>query len=352
MKTAVSEDIQDLIEAVHYRPSITILLPLTARIGMHAEMQQQLKRLTDKVQKKLTAEYPDEVVTAMMHKLAAVVSKIDFTKREKSIALYISPVFSKLLYLDLPVEEKLIIDEVFELRDLLYSKKQVNKYLVLLLGTGMVNIYLVDTGNWIVIPSDRFTFPDTSDREVHEQVANFSDPATLHETETRKFLQHTDKILKEILDTYHLPVFVMGNERILGHFRKIAHDPDYIAAYIPGDHHREDTLHLQKLINPYISQRHAALQHQLQVRLNDAADKKILSAGIKEVWQEAVKKNAGLLVVEKNYMFYSSQVQDGMHARDKVDEVIRLVLESGGDVMFADPDTLEEYNHIALIRYY
>lgn len=348
----IPQDVQEVMDAVHYRPSVTLLIPCKARIGMKTEMEQYLKQEGDKTRKILSAEYPDDIVSAVVHKLDQLFSGIDYEKCKQSIAIYVSPVFSKLVYLDIPVEEKLIIDEVFEIRDLVYSKKQLSKYLLLVLGSKAFNLYLGDSGTWVKILADSYDSVSTSANETHEQIANFSDTSAMHEAETIKFLQHTDHVLKTVLDNYKIPLFVMGPDTITGHFRKITHHGSSVAEYISGDYHHVPATHLEKLIQPYIQKRDTLLQRQLRMQLSDAAGRKKLSAGIKDCWQESKRKNAGLLIVEKNYEFFSEQHTDEFHGRDLVDETIRYVLEAGGDVSFVDRGLLKKYKRIALIRYY
>lgn len=352
MKAHVSQDVQEVMEAVHYRPSITLLMPSRASIGMKEEMQQYLKREGDKIRKKLSAEYPNDTVSLVMQKLNDLFAGITYDNLKKSIAVYVSPVFAKLLYLDVPLEEKLVIDEVFEIRDIVYSKKQLSKYLLLVLGSRDVDLYLVDEGNWVKVLTDSDKSLSTAGKDLHDKVANFSDTVAIHDAETEKFLHYTDHLLKKIESSYPLPLFVMGVDSILGHFRKITHYSDHIAAYIHGDHQHASLPELKKIIQPYINKRDALLQQQIKMQLNDAAGRKKLSAGIKEVWQQAKSKNAGLLVVEKNYMFSSELDMPGSNGRDLVDESIRYVLEAGGDVAFVGHGLLKKYKHIALIRYY
>ena len=62
--------------------------------------------------------YPADVEIMMMKKLRTIIKNLNFNTHKKSIAIFLSPVFEKVLYLDISVEEKIIIDESFEIRDL------------------------------------------------------------------------------------------------------------------------------------------------------------------------------------------------------------------------------------------
>ncbi|MEP7129480.1 MAG: hypothetical protein ABI729_11455, partial [Chitinophagales bacterium] len=92
---------------------------------------------------------------------------------------------------------------------------------------------------------------------------------------------------------------------------------------------------------------------------------KKLAEGIRDVWKEASNHNGRLLVVEKDYTFAAYQGSNGAvignaadlsvnagNIKDAVDGIIEMVLANGGEIEFAEKDSLKEYRHIALIKFY
>jgi len=134
-KAITTPEISEVMEALHYRPAISIILPFEPKMKSKTELIHSLKIATDSVEKDLMENYPDEMSILVMRKLRAIINGLNFNSYKKSIAIYVSPVFEKVLYLDIPVEEKIIVDESFEIRDLVYCKKQLHKYLVLLVSS-------------------------------------------------------------------------------------------------------------------------------------------------------------------------------------------------------------------------
>jgi hypothetical protein len=277
----------------------------------------------------------------------------------------VSPVFEKLLYLDVAVEEKIIIDESFEIRDLIYSKKQLHKYLLLLLSSKENKMYLGNSDNFVRLVFDVPTEEVDKFSVLPEKVANFSDLSGRKEIQMDKYLHHIDKALDSILHAYHLPLFVIGTERIMGHFKKMTKHAPEVAEYIHGNYDEATEPELMSVMKPYITNLKKAKQKEILHQLDIAAGKKTLSFGMKEVWREAMDHNGKLLVVEKNYMYPAQQagVDDVIYKadrsaspvsyiRDAVDDVIEKVLEKGGDVEFVDKGLLSNYQHIALVHYY
>ncbi len=365
MNTNIAPEIREVMGALHYRPSVSIILPFEPKMNLKTELMYSLKRAMKKVEDELITQYPVEITALVMDKLNKLVNNLNFNTYKKSIALYISPVFEKVLYLDVAVEEKIIVDESFEIRDLVYSKKELHKYLVLLLSGKESRMYLGNTGDLVRIISDRPEHIDAYVNEAPERVANFSDMSERREMMMKKFLYHIDHSLDIVLNAYHLPLFVMGTDRILGHFKQITRHEKAIVEIIHGNYEESTMAQLQEVLQPYVNDWKKIKQRDLLNQVEEAAGRKKLAVGIKAVWHDAAHKNGQLLVVEKNYMYPAQQgsasdVIEDLHEpynrfsyiKDAVDDIIEAVLENGGDVEFVDEGLLQLYNKIVLINYY
>jgi hypothetical protein len=364
MTTTMTPELRELIEAVHYRPAVSIIMPFEPKMSLKTELVKSLKFAVDKVGQELQENYPDEMSTLVMQKLKGIFKNLNFNTHKKSIAIYVSPVFEKVLYLDIAVEEKIIVDESFEIRDLVYSKKQLHKYLVLMLSANESRIYLGNTETFVRIVSNT-SQSVAFENDAPERVANFSDVADRKQILMNKFLHHIDNGLDIILNAYHLPLFVLGTDKIAGHFKKLTKHASAVIEYVHGNYEEAATDELKKILQPYISDWQKVKQKDLLNQLEEAAGKNKLATGMKEVWREAMNQKGRLLVVEKNYMFAAEHgSKEGIiykaiepynkfsYIKDAVDDVMEKVLENSGDVEFVDEGVLKDYNHIALVQYY
>lgn len=365
MNTVITPDILDIMQAVHYRPAVSLIIPFDTRLHDRVHLAQSLKFATDKVEAGLKQQYPTELVKPMLQKLQHVIAGIDFSTRKKSIAIFVSPVFEKILYLEIPVEEKIIIDESFEIRDLIYCRKQLQKYVVLLLSQKECKIFLGDYEGFVRIathtPETVYAFIN----EVPERVANFSDVQERREVMMDKFLQHVDQSVGEVLQAYPLPLFVIGTEKITGHFRQISSHTRQVTEYVHGNYEKAGLPELKEILKPYIREWKKGIEKDLLRQLEAAAGEKKLVTGIMDVWREAVGKKGRLLVVEKNYMYPAvhGEKEELIEAatepfnrysliRDAVDDIMEKVIGHGGDVEFVEEGVLKEHRKIALIKYY
>ncbi|MBL0153557.1 MAG: hypothetical protein IPP93_08740 [Chitinophagaceae bacterium] len=365
MKTILTPDIQEVMNAVHYRPSVSVILPVIPGSGFKASLAYTLKTLPHKIELELQKKYPDDICQAVIRKLKSAIKNVDYNTRRKSIAIYISPVFEKLLYLDIALDEKIFVDESFEIRDLLYCKKQSYKCLVLLLGSKGGRICLWDNNNFLQINTGNPGDMQEHANDAPERVANFSDMADRKEVLMENTLHQVDRSLSSILHIYQLPLFVLGNDRVLGHFKSRSSHNAAVTEYVHGNYEEASAVQLAKILEPHITAaRHFAQQHLLS-QLEEAAGQKQLVCGMKAVWDAVQQKRGRLLVVEKNYMYAGPAenlqgagtpsflpVKKNSLSADIADEAMERVLKYGGDVEFTEEGVLDAYEHIALVLYY
>lgn len=365
MNRIISPEISEVTGALHYHPAVSVILPFEPKMGLKTALSKALEMAADKVERELQENYPADVEIMMMQKLRAIIKNLNFNTYKKSIAIFLSPVFEKVLYLDISVEEKIIIDESFEIRDLVYSRKQMHKYLVLQLSSNTYRIYLGNSETFIRIVSNTPVTEDTYIHDAPERVANFSDNKERKEILLDKFLHHADNALDIILQSYKLPLYVMGTNRVLGHFKKLTKHLGMVTGYINGNYEEMTIPDLKEVLQPYINDWQQVMQKDVLNKLDEAAGKQKLVLGMRNVWREATAKKGQLLLLEKNYMYAAEHGSSDeiiykatepynkfSYIKDAVDDVIEKVLENGGDVEFVDEGLLKDYHHIALILFY
>lgn len=356
---------EEILQAVKYMPCVSIIMPFEPKMSLKSELEYKLKLAVGKVDSELMASYTEDKALAVLRKLRALIQDLDYSTYKKSIAIFVSPVVEKIFYLDIPVEEKIIIDDSFEIRDLVYSKKEMHKYLVLVLSAKRSRIYLGNTVTFVRIVSNVPDHVAAYKNDIAERVANFSDPSDRKEVMLDKFLRHTDAGLSILLKSYPLPLFVIGADRVIGHFKKITRNEKRILGYVHGNYEDATEEELRKVLEPQIADWKKVKQQDLLYQLETAAGNKKLVVGMENVWREAMHKKGKLLIVEKNYIYpahlggdkdviynENHKAEKNFYIKDAVDDVIEQVFENGGDVEFVDPDVLKDYGRIALIMYY
>ena len=340
MSIHLSNEEQEVVSAIKYLPSISVILPFRSAISLQMELHYQLKIVLDKVRTRLLSRYSPESAMPVMEKFTNVLGRIDLNSHKQSLAIYVSPVVEKIFYLDVAVEEKIVIDESFEIRDLVYNKKQPDRYLVLQLSAEQSKIYLADSSGFAHIKSHVPENIHAYILDPLEKVANFTDPEKHKEMLLEKFLHHLDQGLSLVLKEYPLPVFVMGAERVLGHFRKITKNEKSLVQFIHGNYLAASGPELHDVLKPYLTDWEESRERDCLAQLEQAMSAGRLEYGIKQVLEAAKEKKGRLLLVEKDLK------------KEAVNDVIESVVSAGGDVEFVSNGSLERYGGIALVKFY
>lgn len=365
MHSQIADQFAEVMTSPKYLPCISLIMPFEPKMGLKKELDYKLKTAVDKIHRELEENYPNEKSVPVLKKLHKVIGELNYNTHKKSIAIFVSPLVEKVYYLDMPVEEKIIIDESFEIRDLIYSKKEIHKYLMAVLSGKWTKIYLGNTTQFFRITSNVPDNINAYKNEIGEKIANFSDENKRKEILLDKFLRHTDHGLSILLQAYKLPLFVMGTTKTIGHFKSISHNLKHVIDYIPGNFEEKTEAEFHAIMTPYLNNWKQVQQKRLMNEIDDSLSHKKLAVGINEVWKAALQKRGRLLIVEKNFIYPAQHsdipevifkkeeiVENAFYIKDAVDDIIEKVVSSGGDVEFVDEGILKDYNKIVLLEYY
>lgn len=363
MKKTLDLQLQEVLNPVKYRPCVSLIMSFEPKMSKKHELEYLLKTHLQSIEQQLISEYPSEKAIPVLNKLHSAVKKVDYNSYKKSIAIYVSPLIERIYYLDIEVTEKMIIDESFEVRDLVYNKKEQRKFLLLHIGAQHSSFYLFDAGRLSRIKSNSFSHIREITADSTESIRELADGDRRKEIVIEKFLRLTDEGIEAINAHYPFPIFLIATEKIIGHFKKISHSLPKIAGYIHGNFETLTEKQVAALLIPQFQEWNNIYTQSLLIRIESAFSANKLSYGVERTWAAATKKNCKLLIVEKNFIcpaehgespekINTSGLKNGYYIKDAVDDIIEMVLLNGGDVEFVEDGALSHLERIALIHYY
>ena len=338
-------------------PVVSIVMPFDAKITPGTELKERLEQILAQVSIELEACYSREDAYPVLTQLRKLMAGLNYSTYKKSIAIFVSPVICKVYYMDIPVHEHIAVNKPFEMRHIVECKQQANQYMVFVLSSMSIKMFVGNTGGFNRILSSTH-YIAVSENHIPERVSNFSDRSARKEVILDKFLRHADNVLGEILKSYPYPLFVLSPERTAGHFKKLTNNGRHIVGYVHGNFDDATEKTLRETIMPYIAKWEDVKQLHLLNLLDDALSAGKLAVGMRSVYKEASCKKGQLLVIERNCTsplkaFVGGALADHpFFIKDAIDVVIEKVLESGGDVEFVNEGALMPYRKIALIKYY
>lgn len=326
-------------------PSVSIFLPFNPKMDSKKDITKKLQVAVDKVEQQLFDNFSFEMAMLVMHKLKAILQNLNYSSHKKSLAIFVSPVFEKVFYLNMEIEEKIAIDSTFQIRDLVKSKKQLYEYLVLKITDTECRIYANQSGEMETIFLYRM---ENGWNEL--------------EVTAEKFLQRIDNTLEFILESNNLPLFVLGNKSLINHFCGITKHASFIVEFIPDENEYITNDDIKNILKPYLQDWQRIKQKLIALQLQDATKNCNLATGMSNVFRMAGRRNTRILLVEEGYEYPSANADSEeiiykatqpysrySYIKNAVDEVIEKILDRDGDVEFVSKKMMEKHNHIALL---
>lgn len=355
-----------VINAPQIAPSVSLIIPTDKRYPQYRIDEGRVKALVKRAENELLEEFSEKKTMIVINKLRTLISTIDHKKLSKALAIFVSTEKEKMIYLPFHVQEKLIIDSSFEIRDLLYSTKNSYGYLLLIIVNHQSKVYRGYNNKLIEINLNNMPLNiEEVKRDLPSKVANFSTADAVREINLDNYLKKIDDALSVKLNEIDTPVIVCGVQRTLGHFKKLTKNSKKIVAFVEGSYEKSPLKEIYNAIEPSIlSLKELDRQNSLN-KLEDAINRKEYVYGIEDVWRAAAEKKGRLLIVEKDFVCPAKMGKDEYTLNtmvldkndpqvfpDVVDDLIELVLKNDGDIAFVNSGELEKYQRIALITRY
>jgi len=365
MQSVLTKETAPVTAAAHYWPAVSVIMPFDPKMVTSSALRLALKSACRKIERQLLDNYPSDIALIMMAKFNDIVERLNFSTHRKSIAIFASPVFEKVIYLDIPVEERITVGGSFAIRDLLRCRKNEHRYLVLQLGEHHSHIYSGNAGTLVKIlsatPRSEFVYENTTAEKPEACYGK----GRQNEISLQKFLRQVDNTLNNILRAYPLPLFIAGPESLTTCFKALTAHGRAVIDYVYADNGKANEKELAGLLAPYVGNWKQVEEKNILNKLKETECAGNLLYGMGAVWYASMRGQGQLLLLEENFSYDGrKECSDGLAygatkqynafscTSDEADEVIEKVLQNGGDIAFAPERILKDYNHIALIKSY
>lgn len=319
-------------------PFVSLILPFNPKMTSKSAISESMRRAVQKITNDLNGRYNGVVAELVLQKLQSALSTLNYATHKSSIAIFLSPVFEKILYLDMPVDEKVTVDSDFMIRDIVLTKSKPKQVLLIAPTGSDTRIYLADDNKMTLIISNN-----------------------IGEMETCDHIRSIDNTLDILLRSYHLPVFVAADEDTCLQFKKHTRHSGEVLEYIVSPSVHSDTQDLQELLRPFIKDMETIQAKEISHFLARAGNDNHLTTGLDNINKTASCYQGSLLLIEKGYTYAQGvttstrpsayQPARFSYIKDSVDDVIEKALLNGGDVAFVESGVLPGNEHIALIQH-
>jgi hypothetical protein len=353
-------DLKEL-QALTKVPALSILLPTHRTSPDNKQDPIQVKNLVKEASDRLSEEFSARELEPLLKNLDELVNDIDYAYALDGLALFVAHDFAKKFYLPFTVPQRVIIDQTFATRDLVYGLHRAQRYWVILLSQNASRL-LAGNGETLEEVNNK-DFPLQMEGPGATTVLPDSADSSYLDDRHRRFFQSVDRAFTAYAEDDTLPIVLGGVIRQISFFQEVSQYTAQVAGTLTGNFDKATLSQLVPEVWPIV--RGVREQQRVDALASlDAAmgEGKVVSA-IEEVWRLAQDGRGKLLLVEKGYHIPAVvdesgglQVVDEAGGTevmdDAVDEIIEAVLAKGGEVMLLDDNALTDHHRIALtLRY-
>ena len=354
-----------LLQQISGYPSLTITLPTHRTTPENKQDPIRVRNLVNEATRRLLEEFSKREIEPVLDQLEQLVRDINYSYTLDGLVLCVNRSFARAFFLPFSLKERIMIDETFATRDLVFAINRTPRYWTLVLSEKPTRLF--DSTRDTLIEIQEGGFPMIHEGPGGEQPLPGGagvQKSAYRDERHRQFFRQVDAALKPFLVEDPLPVAIVGVDRYLAFFNEVTSQKNAILTAVTGSHDKTSPHKLGELVWPLVKASFAEQRKMVLSELDKAIGERKVVSTISEVWRLANEGRGRILLVEEDFHFPGRVDKTGMHLTaaddptgpdvldDAVDEIIETVLSKQGQVVFIDNGKLEAHQRIALILRY
>lgn len=361
----------DRLEKEKDAPCVSIILE-TDRTDKATNLQ-RLKKMVQKAQASLeNKDYPEDTKRSLMVKMAGVTQMLPDSV-EEGLGIYLSPRHSLVCTFPFTVNQKVVVGQRFELRDLYYLRQYITPYYIINLSKHGVELFVATAGDLEEIKDGNFPFVFKDEFEYERASIADSSSGSLKGFEKEKnqiseerlkaVFREADTHLKPYLKTDASRLLLSGTQKSISSFLGLTSLKKHIFGKVSGSYSSKNLDKLaQAAWTEFVRNKKKEIDQAIR-KLHELPPKQ-LAEGTRPVWKAALEGKGQTLFVEKDFHLKVFRKPDQSEIllqppkkpykimTDIVDDLIEMVTAKNGTVLFTENGQLKAKDHLALVLRY
>ncbi len=350
----------ELLQKVRGYPALTITMPSHRTFPENKQDAVRLKNLVTQATDRLLKEFGKRDIPGLLHNLDEAVASVDHNMNLDGIALYVNKDIFRVYQLPFTPMERVVVDETFLTRDLVFSLNRSSRYWLLVLSEKPTRLFEGFRDNVVEVREGGFPMEHKGPGGSTALPGGRGVRKSAYRDEYhQQFFRSVNTALTEFISDDPLPLVITGVDKFVSMYKDISAFP--IEGVIKGSHDRTAAHELGKaawpLVEKYLSGRRDQLLGELAKAVKDGT---VLST-MGDIWPAALQGRGKTLLVEEGFHYPATVDESGMKIEpsenpeapgvidDAVDEIIEAVIAARGDVVFVPDGTLTEHQRMALM---
>lgn len=354
-----------LLQQMKGYPAVTITLPTHRTSPENRQDPIRVRNLVKEATERLLSQLSKREVEPALTRLQKLVEGIDFRYTLDGLALFVNRDFARAFQLPFTLKERVVIDETFFTRDLVFAMNRTPRYWTLVLSEKPTRLFEATREQLTEVQEGGFPLIHQGPGGEQPLPGGFGIEKSAYRDERhRQFFRQVNAALKPFLADDPLPLVVVGVDRFLAFFKEVTPYRDSILTTLTGSHDKTSPHELGKLVWPLVQANLALQRQEVLSELEAAVSEQKFVSSVGEVWRLAHEGRGRLLLVEEDFHYPARVDETGRRLLpaedaaapdvldDAIDDIIEAVLNKQGRVVFMDNGQLTAHQHIALILRY
>ncbi len=344
------------------KPCVTITFPLDRSFGNNAQNELQLKKFVNEADELLEAFNDEKASKNVANLLHDAKINLESTYHPDGVAIFACPDYIKTIYLPYQPAEQVLVNNTFDIREVLYLLGQSVVYFSLCIGKDGARLFTCSQDIIHEVKNDFFPAIYT-DSFQHEQpqslhrgnstLGSGKEKSSIIDERLTAFLKTVDKHLSVYLKK-NIPLVILGIQDTTGKFINEMHHKDHIAGVINGSYLHSDPSEIAKLTYPVIKVWQQVHDEDIFLDIDNAINNHLFTCGLDNVVRAVEEGNCNVLIVEKSYneKIESDGRLSSFKDSEAINQLIELAMQKDCKIEVVNDDSLALFQHIGLILRY
>lgn len=353
----------ELLQKERGYPAVTVTMPTNRTFPENRQDPVRLKNLVGQAVDRLMKEFGKRQIAGVLRNLNEAADSVDHNMNLDGMAVFANSSMYRVFHLPFALRERVVVDETFLTRDLVFALNRSARYWLLVLSEKPTRLYEGFRDTLSEVRDGSFPMEHTGPGGATSLPGGRGvSRSAFRDQRHRQFFMTVASSLAGYAAAEPLPLFVTGVDKFVSMFRDQSSVP--VRGALKGSHDGTPVHDLGAMVWPLVEEHLAGIRQSRIDELSRAAGADRVLATLGGIWAASHEGRGKVLLVEEGFHCPATVDGTGMGVTpsdspgspgvidDAVDEIIEAVIAGKGEVVFVPDGALDNYQRMALILRY